>query len=49
MPMKSAWLASTVAQGHIFAMGGARAKTEDSKSQWTSAEYLDDVYEFAMD
>ena len=41
IPMRSAWLATAVAQGRLFAMGGARAKTADS----TSAEYLDDVYE----
>ena len=45
LPMRSAWLATAVARGRLFAMGGACAKTAESTSRWTSAEFLDDVYE----
>ena len=49
MPQKSAWQAATVAEGRIFVMGGARAKTADSTSRWESAEYLDGVHELILD
>ena len=49
MPQKKAWLAATATQGRIFAMGGANAKKKDSGSHWTSAEYFDDVHEYALD
>ncbi len=45
LPMKSAWLATAVIGERLFALGGARQKRPDSTSRWTSAEFLDDVYE----
>ena len=49
VPQKTAWQAATVAEGRIFVMGGGRAKTADSTSQWKSAEYRDDVHELVLD